>query len=271
MTSTTSAPCRVRTMSPKAFRLVDQLSGTPEKSKSSPKITEKQSAPPAVSAHWEKETAEKGSGAMITDITPLTEEAMLSVTLLVRCRESTEIQRHHICLLLGQFAVLKPTVGEVTMDMAEALLEAGRISRAIQKGMELLGYGAMSRRRLVSKLTARGFEPDLAEGAADYLEEKGYLSEDDAAIRFAEQGLRKLWGPRRIREDLFARGFAADVVAQAMEELASVDFGENCALVISKKYGSVPEDPGSRRKMVAALMRLGYTSEHIREAMRQNH
>ena len=133
------------------------------------------------------------------------------------------------------------------------------------------GSNLLSRRRLVSKLTARGFEPDLAEGAADYLEEKGYLSEDDAAIRFAEQGLRKLWGPRRIREDLFARGFAADVVAQAMEELASVDFGENCALVISKKYGSVPEDPGARRKMVAALMRLGYTSEHIREAMRQNH
>ncbi len=262
-------------MSPKAYRLVDQLRDASEKPKGAPKISEKpcfekKKQDEAVSAHWEKEIAESECRAVITDITPLTEEAMLSLTLLIRREGDGEAERHKVRLLLGQFATLKPSVGAVTMEMAEALLEAGCISRAIQKGMELLGYGAMSRRRLVGKLVARGIDGEIADRAADYLMSKGYLSEDDAALRFAEQGVRKLWGPRRIKEDLFARGFASDAVTRAMEDLGEVDFAENCALAISKKYGSIPADPAGRRKMMAALMRLGYTSEQIREAMKHD-
>lgn len=273
--NTIFAHCPVKTMSPKAYRLVDQLSEGTEKNRAVSEMSEKPRFEKThraaeSSAHGEKELADICCSAKVTEITPLAEEALLSITLLIRREEGLEVERHHIRLLPGQYATLKPLIGAVTMEMAEALLEAGHISRAIQKGMELLGYGAMSRRRLISKLTARGIDRACAEGAVDYLASEGYLSEDDAAMRFAEQGARKLWGPRRIREDLFARGFTSDVVVQVMEDLETVDFVESCATVIAKKYGKIPTDPAARRKMMAALMRLGYTSEQIREAMKRD-
>ena len=88
----------------------------------------------------------------------------------------------------------------------------------------------------------------------------------------ARQNLKKGWGPRRIREDLRAKGFGADALEEAMESLAEVDFAHNCADVIRKKYGEtsaeLPTDRGERQKMTAALMRLGYDPDHIRDALR---
>lgn len=204
--------------------------------------------------------------AEITQITPPEEGEMISVTLVTRGEDGKKLRRH-IRLLTEQYADLRPAVGEISSADAEKLADAGMLCDAIRKGMELLGYGAMSRRRLTDKLTVRGFSREMAASAAEYLEVHGFLPEADDAVRFAEQGARKLWGPRRIRDDLFARGFPSEVIAVAMDSLADVDFAENCARVIEKKYGGVPKDPAAKRKMIAALMRLGYTSDHIRDAI----
>ncbi len=177
-------------------------------------------------------------------------------------------KRRYVRLMTEQYADLMPTVGYVSAALADALDQAGKLCDAIRKGMELLGYGAMSRRRLEQKLLARGFDKEIVALAGDYLDSHGFLPESDDAVRFAEQGVRKLWGPRRIREDLFARGFSSDAVSAAMESLESVDFAENCGRVIVKKYGGIPKDRVEIKKMIAALMRLGYTSEQIREALR---
>jgi SOS response regulatory protein OraA/RecX len=52
-----------------------------------------------------------------------------------------------------------------------------------------------------------------------------------------------------------------------MDGLSEEDFSSHCADVIRKKYREIPEERGARQKMTAALMRLGYDMEHIREAV----
>jgi len=161
--------------------------------------------------------------------------------------------------------------GEMKTSLAQAEITEGegRLSDAIRKSMELLGYGAMSQKKLIQKLTLRGFEPDVAMAAAAYLRSRGLLPETEDAVRFAEQGVRKLWGPRRIKEDLYARGFTAEAIDTAMDSLSRVDFVANCAKVISKKYGYLSEDPREAKKMVASLMRMGYTASQIKAAISQ--
>ena len=83
-----------------------------------------------------------------------------------------------------------------------------------------------------------------------------------------EQGLRKGWGPRRIREDLRAKGYDASSIEEAMEAVAELDHVERLAAVIRKKYTAVPTDRRERDKMVAALLRLGYDGETVRDALR---
>ena len=53
-----------------------------------------------------------------------------------------------------------------------------------------------------------------------------------------------------------------------MESLSDTDWVENCAAAIRKKYGEIPEDKGKRQKLIAAMMRLGYDTDTVREAMR---
>lgn len=157
--------------------------------------------------------------------------------------------------------------GALTHEQADALLDAGKLCAAIRRGLAVLQYGDCSARRLTYKLTIKGVEREIAEAAAAYLSEKGYLRENDAARRRAEQGIRKGWGLRRIRDDLRAHGFSSEAVEEALEALDEVDIPARCAEVIRKKYGSIPADAAERKKMIAALMRQGYGMDEIREAM----
>ena len=142
------------------------------------------------------------------------------------------------------------------------------LDAAMKRAVSLLEYGDNSRRRLVRKLTERGFDEDVAETAVARLEEMGYLREHDACARRAEQGVRKGWGARRVAQDLYAQRYDRETVDAVMAVLEDeVDFAENCVTVIRKKYRTVPTDRDARRRMAAALMRLGYGSDEVRRAM----
>lgn len=160
------------------------------------------------------------------------------------------------------------TLAAKPREKSDADVQDDPMEAVLAKAAELLGYDAMSPRRLSQKLLQRGYDTDAVEAAIVYLTERGLLRESDDAVRFAEQGVRKLWGTRRIREDLYARGFSADAIDEAMEALKSVDFEGNCAKVIQKKYGSPPQDTAELKKMTAALVRCGYTFSEIKAAVR---
>ena len=210
---------------------------------------------------------------VITGIEPALSGEYLLVTLEGNTAGGQRL-RQRIPLTAGQYAGMGLSVGPVPAEEAARLTEAGQLCRAIRKGMELLGYGDLSVRRMVWKLTVRGADRETAAGAAAYLKEKGFLREESAAERRAEQGARKLWGPRRIRQDLMGQGYEEAAVQAAMEALSdpenpeATDYIANCAILIRKKYGQVPADRQERQRMIAGLTRLGYTYEQIREAAR---
>ena len=170
-------------------------------------------------------------------------------------------------LTVEQYAALRPVRGGVTSEQATALLEAGRLSAAIRRGMGLLAGSSSSQRGLESKLVTKGISRESASRAAAYLAEEGYIREADTATLRVEQGLRKGWGPRRIREDLRAKGFGQEAVEAAMESIADVDHTRRLGAVIRKKYATIPTDRREREKMIAALMRLGYDAATVRNAL----
>lgn len=207
----------------------------------------------------------------VTDILPEGEGETVQVTLEGHGAGGERITAR-IRLLTEQYSALSVRPGSIDRQDAERLIHAGRLCAAVKKGMELLGYGDMSERRLTVKLTARGVSRPVASEAAAYLRKKGLLREEDAAYRRAEQDLRKLWGPRRILDDLRAQGYPADTAEAAVEALSdpddpdAADYILNCATLIRRKYRAVPDDREERRKMTGALVRLGYSPEQVREA-----
>ena len=164
--------------------------------------------------------------------------------------------------------VSKATPKPRRVKTAEKTEPRDPLDEAVRRAVALLEYGDNSHKRLVRKLTQRGFDEEIAETAVARLEEMGYLREHDACARRAEQGVRKGWGKRRIAQDLYAQRYDRETVETVMCELEDeVDFTENCIGVIRKKFRVVPEDRDARRKMAAALMRMGYGSDEVRHAM----
>ncbi len=182
--------------------------------------------------------------------------------------------RLKLYLLIEQYVDLRPQPGEITRETAEALVAAGRLCAAVRRGMRLLGYGDRSARRLAYQLTAKGIDRATAEAASAYLVEKGLIQEDNAACLRAEAGLRKLWGLRRIRDDLRAGGYTPEAIEEAMATLSDVDFEENCRSLIRRKYrgelssGTLAADRTARQRLTASLMRLGYDGDVIRASLR---
>lgn len=221
------------------------------------------------------------TGYAILSVTPAGEGEAVAVVLALPAseeedeaagRSASKCKRVKLHLLVEQYADLQADgralcAGEITPERAEELIHAGRLCSAIRKGLGRLQYGDCSARRLSAGLVAKGIDREVAAEAAAYLIRKGYIHEDDTARQRAVQSLRKGWGPRRIRDDLRAQGFPSEAVEAVMDGLSEEDFSSHCADVIRKKYREIPEERGARQKMTAALMRLGYDMEHIREAV----
>ncbi|MBO5354759.1 MAG: RecX family transcriptional regulator [Clostridia bacterium] len=127
-------------------------------------------------------------------------------------RKGEEVIRETVALLTARLEGL-PTVGEIGEEELLHLRREAEICDAIGAGMRSLGANGCSARYLAQKLRAKGFSADVAGEAVAELAEKGYLKEEEGALREAEKGIAKLWGDRRILADLQAKGYTGGALA----------------------------------------------------------
>ncbi len=172
-------------------------------------------------------------------------------------------------LTMEQYLQLKPENGRISGEEYETLRAASELCRALRSGESLLSYGSNSAQMLTRKLVQRGYRREVAEHAVEALSDMGLINEKKDMQREAEKCLLKLWGEKRINAHLWSRGFQAEVLSALPEVLSEVDFSENCARLIRKHYGTVPENPDEQHRMCAFLSRYGYTLDQIRAAIRQ--
>ena len=157
--------------------------------------------------------------------------------------------------------------GYVERETYEKIKKESERLGAYRRGMTILSYGANSKKALERKLAARGFCADSVNEAVESLENKGYIDEDSGARGVAVSEIRKLYGERRIYEKLRQKGYTSPFPESVREVIEQTDFPENCARLIKKKYGSFPKDRADADKVIAALVRYGYTFSQIKNAI----
>lgn len=175
--------------------------------------------------------------------------------------------RETLALMTARLTHL-PQVGPIDEDAFGALRQEAAVCAAIGAGLRCLGAGGSSKRRLVEKLRQRGYDLATATVATEALSEKGYLREEESALREAEKGMAKLWGDRRILADLSAKGYHGGALKYAEAALRAEDGAVRCAKLIRKRRMALPDDEAELRKFFAALIRYGYTPEEIKKALR---
>ncbi|MBQ2254482.1 MAG: RecX family transcriptional regulator [Clostridia bacterium] len=152
---------------------------------------------------------------------------------------------------------------EQGMDVSDELLEQleqadARLS-CIQKGFTHLSYGDLSKKKLYEKLR-RHYEPALCRETVDLFEERGYLNDLALAERYADNyySLRS-YGPMRIKQELYGKGFTPEVIDTVLEPYRSMDHREKVTELLQQKFrGASFDDPAVKKKASAWLNRQGY-------------
>lgn len=162
-----------------------------------------------------------------------------------------------------------PHVGEISLETVSELRREHGICAALGAGLRMLGSNGCSAKHLVEKLRARGYDFETASEAVAILSQKGYLREEEGALREAERDLAKLWGDRRILADLQAKGYTGGALKYAAARLRAEDGTARCATLMRKRHMAAPADESEARRLFASLTRYGYTPEEIRAAMRK--
>ncbi len=159
--------------------------------------------------------------------------------------------------------------GECSRECYDAVSHSAQVYRAVKRGLYLLGYGSCSKRALCQKLITKGVARDVAQEAVEHLCRDGYLNEFADAEREAERCVSKEWGKRRIADALRVKGFSQEAIRAALEHLEDmdVDYAALCAKQIRKRCHEIPTNPADRQKLIAAMMRYGFSASEIREAI----
>ncbi len=175
---------------------------------------------------------------------------------------------------LNEFIILDELFGELDVeqggDVSDKLCELDRcadVTAAFMSACASFAYTQSSLRGLYRKLVQKGFSRESSADAIEIVRCRGFVDEEGIALRRVELMLSKLWGRGRIIQKLREEGFPDTALAEASAMLENVDFCENCAKVIEKKYASLPTERREREKMYASLLRFGYSSAEIKAAV----
>lgn len=149
------------------------------------------------------------------------------------------------------------------------LIQASDARRAQEKALYLLEYRNYSKRELTEKIARTAASREAAQAAAGRMEELGLIDDRRFGEDYAKELFsRKGYGARRAAQELRRKGLDQELVQELVEKYGSPEqSGENIRRVLEKKYPGWREDEKARRRAFAALQRLGYSYQEVREAM----
>lgn len=158
---------------------------------------------------------------------------------------------------------------EITDEELRELIKASDAQRANEKALYLLEYRSHTKKELTEKIARTAASWEAARAAADHMEELGLIDDQAYARDYAQELFRhKRYGPMRVRQELRRKGIDSQLVGELLEEYGDEALlEENVRTVLERRYSGWQEDEKIRRRAFAALQRLGYTYEQIRQGM----
>ena len=167
-----------------------------------------------------------------------------------------------------------PSVGDfLGADTFEALEFAEACSNAAVKAVSLLAFGDNTAKKLSEKLRQKGFSRDAAAEAVRFCVEKRYIDEEDQLKRLMELLCeKKKYGLRRIRQEVWQKGFSEEIVKSHFEEFAAeLDFDAAVYDRVKRLGIDAFSTPEKKKKHISSLLRYGFSMDEINGALKQLH
>lgn len=152
--------------------------------------------------------------------------------------------------------------------------EADRLMQAIENenfrsyALRVVTDTPKSRNMLLKLLREKNCQPEQAEEIADWLEKMGLLNDRQYAADVVELYVRKGYGQRKIRDELYRRGVPRELWDEALEQIEEEDSASAIDAFLEKKLkGS--HDPKDVKRASDALARRGFHWPEISAALRR--
>lgn len=154
---------------------------------------------------------------------------------------------------------------DITDDEWQDLVDKINYKKAINKCYDLLSRRDHSVNELRSKLV-RTADEKSADKAIEKMLELGYLDDE----KYARQLLNHLVNTKKmsksfIKQEMFKRKIDADIIAQCLEEIEIDNVSSIVDLILTKYQNKLSKDDG-KEKVIAALMRKGFSYSDIKSA-----
>jgi regulatory protein len=136
--------------------------------------------------------------------------------------------------------------------------------KALDSAYRLLAARPHTRAEIRRKLSRKGCDSETITAVLSELREKGYLNEDDMALRWAQALVRdKLWGPLKISAYLTQKGIGREIIDQVQRQLwQEIDEPDIAAQALRKRFGG-RDDESLRAKKAAFLRSRGFAADVI--------
>jgi regulatory protein len=160
----------------------------------------------------------------------------------------------------------------LSIPQQEELIAADRLLRAYRKALHFLGYRARSISEVTQKLVRSGYGEVETEKVIERLVRGGYLDDEAFARQYVESRVAaRGYGPLRIRQDLFRKGIAGEII----EETLSAAFPDRevrrkAVAEASKRWVQLSKEPDTRKrrkKLFDFLVRRGFDFEIAAEVL----
>lgn len=141
--------------------------------------------------------------------------------------------------------------------------EGGTEAQAKDACLRLLTDRARSRSELETKLSGRGFEPEIITKVLDRLQEIGLIDDADFANQWVHS--RHTYsgkGKRALAVELRLKGIDQDTASEALSQIDPEDERERAAELVRRKLKNKPVDDRDKvtRRLVSMLARKGYSA-----------
>ena len=148
----------------------------------------------------------------------------------------------------------------------EELVSAVNYRKAFNKCADYLSRRSHSEKELLDKLIKGGVDRDSAVKAIERFKELGYINDRDFAFEYTEYLLNsKRYSLNRVKQELYYKGISKDIISEVIDGIET-DQAQTVINIINKSYVRKLNEEGGREKVIAALMRRGFSYSDIKEA-----
>ena len=155
---------------------------------------------------------------------------------------------------------------DLSEEEREELVSAINYRKAFNKCADYLSRRSHSEKELLDKVIKGGVDRDSAVKAIERFKELGYINDRDFAFEYTEYLLNsKRYSLNRVKQELYYKGISKDIISEAIDGIET-DQAQTVINIINKSYVRKLNEEGGREKVIAALMRRGFSYSDIKEA-----